>query len=1095
MHAPRHLKLQVWLYILFVSSFLAGVLGLAGHMLPQLPIPESMMVTMEGAVALILASIIMMSLMMGRELPRLVTGALLMAIGAYSIFHNVLAGPDDAGLSLLTGRERLQYPPALSILLLGLVAVLGIERRSGRKLGSVVGVVGAVIGMHVLAVYLGTSDALAGNQLVLGFSRVAGLFSLGFGLSLIILCRVPAAAALTFDASAAAIGALSVAGTFLLLVLASWGIHQERHRGAAAVLHHHVAMLKHELKSSTALVERLADRWTALALSVPDPLRRTELNRYFSDIPALASLRVLHQDGSVLLQESRSVEEANWLKAQIESADVTGWVESARQDGRQSGWRIPDRSRPLAAVLLTAPQGESAGLFFATFDIASLLGPMLHLGGHEFHVAVDSGTRQTSYAPTRGRGHDPEIHEHAVVDIGGGGSIGVVATAGPASLLSMRGALVPVLLLAGLLVSYLLTIARALAVIQKQNSRELNVEEQRFRSLFYQTPDAVFEFARDGRYLSINARAREITGISDRDLGVITYADFLTPSVISAADYQRFDRAFQKTVQGIAQTFSVEFLNIEGFKRDYETSFVPVLVDGRVIGVYGVVKDVTERFLAQENQRLLTKSLESSDNAVLVFDVRQPSMPAVFANAAFSEMTGYSREEVLNGSFSTIEATLDEVEEAELLKQAIDRGEPKSLTVKSYRRDGTPFWNQLSLAPVKDESGAVTHYTAIMRDVSDKKEQENRLAYQATHDVLTGLPNRSLFEDRLEHDIALAQRGNENLAVLFIDLDAFKPINDTLGHRVGDEVLVSVTRRVQAAIRPTDTLARLGGDEFVLLLPDLPTADTAATIADRILAEVAEPHRIGVHELYITASIGISILSGELAYPAKLLQQADMAMYKAKQQGRDAFVIYSEDLDEQHAKRVTLRTELQEAIKNDQLFLHYQPQVDRNGGLRGLEALVRWRHPEKGMISPADFIPIAEETGQIVHLGRWVMRQACRDAKSLREAGLLQGRMGVNVSPLQFHRPGFLASVHEILAETGLPGSCLELELTEGILMQNSLAAIEILRRLAVAGISASIDDFGTGYSSFSYLKDLPGPAGAFEREPTVLNPVTTSKP
>lgn len=1074
MHSPSHLKLQIWLYVLFASSLMAGSLGLIGHTVPQLPIPESMMVTMEGAVALVLGGVIMLSLMMGWLAARLVTGGLLIMIGGYSVLHNLLAGPDDTGLSLLTGRVRLQQLPALSTLLLGTVALLGIERSIGRRTAMLVGVVGIALGLYVLVGYLGRQETMAGNQLVAGFSRVAGLFSLAFGLSLVILSRLPVTAVSSLDAGAAAIGGMSVAATFLLVILASWGIHQERHWAAASLLQHHAIMLRHQLVSSAELVGRLADRWTALALSIPDPLRQTELNRYFSDIPALASLLVLRRDGSVLMQESRTLPEARWLSSQVESAGFTQWVESVRQRGRQSEWRIPDSRRPLVAVLLTVPDGASSGLFLTAFDIALLMGPTGHPGGNDFMVSVGEGRPQVLAAPTRSHGHDHEIYEQVTVSIGDKGVVTLAATAGPISLLSMRGVLIPVLLLAGLLVSYLLTIARALAVIQKQNSRELSVEEQRFRSLYYQTPDAVFEFSRDGRYLSLNAKAREITGLSEEDMGVITYPDFLISAVMKPADYRKFDQAFQKTVQGGAQTFSVEFLNMQGNIRDYECSFMPVVVDSTVIGIYAVVKDVTDRFMAQENQRLLTKSLESSDSAVLVVDVRQPSMPAVFVNAAFAEMTGYSREEALQGTFSTLEAAIEETEEVELLKQAIDRGEAKTLTVKSFRRDGSPFWNQLSLAPVKDDGGAVTHYTAIMRDVSDRKEQENLLAYQATHDVLTGLPNRSLFEDRLEHDIALARRGNDKLAVLFIDLDAFKPINDTLGHRIGDEVLVSVARRVQAILGPTDTLARLGGDEFVLLLPDLPSVDTAARIADRILAEIAEPYNIGGHELYITASIGISVLSGELAHPAQLLQQADMAMYKAKQQGRDVCVVYSEDLDEKHAKRVTLRNELQEAIKHDQLFLHYQPQVDKDGCLRGLEALVRWRHPDKGMVSPADFIPIAEETGQIVHLGRWVIRQACQDAKSLQEAGLLQGRMGVNVSPLQFHRPGFLAGVHDILAETGLPGSCLELELTEGILMQNSASAIDLLRQLAASGISASIDDFGTGYSSFSYLKDLP---------------------
>ncbi|MAL94259.1 MAG: GGDEF domain-containing protein [Haliea sp.] len=550
--------------------------------------------------------------------------------------------------------------------------------------------------------------------------------------------------------------------------------------------------------------------------------------------------------------------------------------------------------------------------------------------------------------------------------------------------------------------------------------------------------------------------------------------------------------AINKTIRGSAQGCEIEFKNVTGQLRQYECTLVPIVTNNEVQGLYAVVKDVTERNIGYESQRLLKESLESSDDAVLVVDVRKSNLPVVFVNTAFSKLIGERSNEVLHASFNNLVGLLEDEDEAQTIKSALADARATSLTIRSHRKDGSIFWNQVSLSPVRDESGVVTHFTAIMKDISDKREQELTLAYQATHDALTGLGNRALLEDRLEHDIAIAQRNASHLAVLFIDLDEFKPINDTLGHRIGDEVLVSVARKLEAVIRPTDTLARFGGDEFVLLLPNIQSRHEAQEVADRILEAIGQPHHVGSHELYVTASIGISMLGEDLDFANKLIQQADMAMYKAKQQGRDTYEVFSNDLDTVLSKRVTLRNELQEAIRDGQLYLNYQPQVDQNGRVCGLEALVRWNHPQKGLVPPNEFIPVAEETGQIIHLGRWVANKACKDAAVLLELGLLRGRVAVNLSPLQFHRPGFLGSLKVLMEQTGLPGHHLELEITEGILMRNTEAAIEILEDLRALEIATSIDDFGTGFSSFSYLKDLPVEAVKIDR--SFVDNVTTSQ-
>jgi diguanylate cyclase (GGDEF)-like protein/PAS domain S-box-containing protein len=876
------------------------------------------------------------------------------------------------------------------------------------------------------------------------------------------------------DYPAALYGALGVVGTFALLIVAGWGIHQERSRAAHATVHYHATMLEQHLNEAAALLGRLADRWTALDLVIPEALQQSELTRYFNDVSALKSLLVVKEDRQVLLHQSRSEEVQHWLRNQTREQAVLRWINESLEPGRDSSWIIPDSAQPNMAILLTLPQGPEGGMFFSSFDIEEMLKPMFELADSEFEVEVMPVYDEFSLMNVGAHERESEVFKQTKITIPAGPTITVTASAGPVSIFQLPGIISPCILFFGLYVSYLLAMSRNVTTIQRQKSRELNVEEQRFRSLFFQSPDAVFEMTTDGRYLSLNAKAKAFSGISDDALGTLHYRDALSPEVISRQDLETFAAAFQKTIGGEAQTCGMRFLTVDGDWRDYECSLMPLLVDTAVVGVYVVVKDVTERFEAYEHQRLLTKSLESSDSGVLVLDIRNTAMPAVFVNSAFFRLTGYSREQVLSSSLATIMSWVEKSGEAVLIRETIAKGEARSFTVKSYRKDGTPFWNQLSLAPVRDDAEVVTHYTATIKDVSEKRQQEKQLAHQATHDVLTGLANRALLEDRLEHDVALAARSGEQLAVLFIDLDAFKPINDTLGHRIGDEVLISVARRIQSIIRPTDTLARFGGDEFVLLLPNLEDPREAEAVADRILCEIGQPHRIEGHELYVTASVGISFLTEDLDVPAKMLQQADMAMYKAKQQGRDTSVAYSHDLDKKLSKRVTMRNELQEAINTGQLFLQYQPQVDRHGRLYGLEALVRWNHPTRGLISPAEFIPIAEDTAQIIHLGHWVMTQACQDAQQLLQRGMLHGRMAVNLSPLQFHRVGFLKFLDDVLESTGLPPTHLELEVTEGVLMRNSESAIETLRGVKDRGVSTSIDDFGMGYSSFSYLKDLP---------------------
>ena len=471
---------------------------------------------------------------------------------------------------------------------------------------------------------------------------------------------------------------------------------------------------------------------------------------------------------------------------------------------------------------------------------------------------------------------------------------------------------------------------------------------------------------------------------------------------------------------------------------------------------------------------LLQRSLEASSNGIIISQATWPELPILYANPAFAQMTGYPFEEVAGHSCRFLQGIDTQPGQVESLRQALNHGRNISLTIRNYHKGGRAFWNNLFISPVRDSSGRVTHVIGILNDISERSHQGSPLIFHATHDALTGLGNRALFEDHLHHDMELARRHKQQIAVLFIDMDEFKPINDTLGHSTGDKILVDVAQRLRAQIRPSDTLCRFGGDEFILLLPDITTPLQAEETALNLLDSLALPYQAGSHELYLSASIGIAVSNDRLDDPTILIQQADMAMYKAKSQGRNTCQRFTDDLNTKLMRRVTLRNDLHNAISEDQLDLYYQPLIQHNGTLKGFEALLRWQHPSKGMISPASFIPLAEQTGQIIALGQWVMEQVAHDLSKLIPYLGDNGRISINLSPTQFHRPDFLSNIAHTLETTGLPAERLEFELTESVLLKDTEGAIKCLKALRDMGVHIAIDDFGTGFSSLNYLRHLP---------------------
>jgi len=487
------------------------------------------------------------------------------------------------------------------------------------------------------------------------------------------------------------------------------------------------------------------------------------------------------------------------------------------------------------------------------------------------------------------------------------------------------------------------------------------------------------------------------------------------------------------------------------------------------------LRDIRERKESEKQLRLLKRSLEASYNGVIITDAQEFDHPIIYVNPAFERITGYSREEALGRNCRFLQAGDTEQPPIEIIRDNLARASEVHVVLRNYRKDGSPFWNDLYISPVLDEFGQVTHFVGVQNDITEEKRFQAELSFNASHDVLTGLPNRSLLEDRLYQSCQVARRYQHNLAVMFIDLDGFKPINDSIGHHFGDLILVEVGKRMGEQIRPGDTVARMGGDEFIVLLTDLKHEEDVLQVAERILGEISRPFLVDGIELHITASIGIALSDGQLEQPMQLIQQADLAMYKAKQEGRNNYQWFTNDLNQRVGERVRLRNDLQKAIEKQLFTLHYQPQIDgRSGRVIGIEALLRWNHPEQGFIPPSLFIPVAEDTGQIIPLSNWVLDTACRHMHQLCEQGMSGPTMAVNVSSIHFQRSNFVESVQQVLHKHQLDAEMLELEITEGVLLYHAEQAIETLHQLKTLGVQIAIDDFGTGFSSLNYLKRLP---------------------
>ena len=486
-----------------------------------------------------------------------------------------------------------------------------------------------------------------------------------------------------------------------------------------------------------------------------------------------------------------------------------------------------------------------------------------------------------------------------------------------------------------------------------------------------------------------------------------------------------------------------------------------------------VARDVTERKKAHEMVATLLAEKEALLENALVGIVHTRGRKIIACNHRFEEIFDYGPGQLIGESSRTLYETdaafVSMGEEA--YRALCSPGQQFTATLMMRRRNGDTFWCELSGRALGGDS-RVDDCIWVFTDVSERRRAEERAKFLFYHDVLTQLPNQQLFQDRLQQAIAFSTRSGTKVALLLVDLDRFKAINDVLGHDVGDQLLVEVAKRLEKSVRSTDTVSRQGGDEFLLLLTNVSEPDAIATFTRELMVRLNEPFQIAEQELNTSVSIGVAIYPEDGADYGTLLKKADMAMYRAKESGRNTYRFFNDEMNDEAVAQVTLFSGLRRALDTGQFVLHYQPQIEiASGRLFGAEALIRWNHPGLGLVYPGRFIPVAEETGLIVEIGDWVLQEACREAAKWEAAGMREMVVAVNLSALQFKRGDVEKSVARTLEMTGLDPALLELELTESILIQDTENVLAAVKRLKLMGIKLSIDDFGTGYSSLSYLK------------------------
>lgn len=593
----------------------------------------------------------------------------------------------------------------------------------------------------------------------------------------------------------------------------------------------------------------------------------------------------------------------------------------------------------------------------------------------------------------------------------------------------------------------------------------LRESESKFRNFVEQSLVGLY-VVQDGKIAYANNKSAQFLGYENAEqLTGISVAQLTHPDDIPILQENHRKRLMGEisniryTYRAIRRDGGIIWADVHGSVCEYE---------GRP-AIMGVALDVSQQVAFEHQSRLANRVFESASEGIVITDAEH-RIEAV--NPAFTRITGYSAEEAV-GKLSRMMTGHGAAMNHDMLTQLASVGHWQG-EMRDRRKNGEWYPAWLSISTVRDTEKRVTNYVGVFTDNTSRKETETRLQYLAIHDSLTGMLNRSGMMVRFGEEIERARAAKRQLALLFIDLDRFKTVNDTLGHQAGDRLLVAAAGRLRRQLKDADVAARLGGDEFTILMEDPPSSGTITNLAERLIKSIAQPFIINGQEMFVTASIGIACYPADGDDAATLLKNADVAMYRAKERGKNTFQFFTSDMNAQSFQRLLLENNLRRALERGEFVLYYQPQFATDSGeIAGVEALIRWCHPELGLVLPGTFITMAEQNGLIVPIGAWVLQEACRQGRAWLDAGYNFGRIAVNLSARQFSED-LLDIIRESLASSGLPASMLELEITESTIMHNPAESVTLLDRIRDMGVALSIDDFGTGYSSLTSLKQYP---------------------
>ena len=595
--------------------------------------------------------------------------------------------------------------------------------------------------------------------------------------------------------------------------------------------------------------------------------------------------------------------------------------------------------------------------------------------------------------------------------------------------------------------------------------QDLTESEARFRVLMENAPEAIFVLDSEQlTLLQVNDKLSELCGISRAQLLKTGLSSILTQQ-------PTLQQAIEECVAGKTPCVELNFTNHQQKKLVVEVRLVKLPASQKSL-IRGSITDITARKQEEVQLRKLSSALQQTGDAISITD---KDGFIEYVNPAFEQITGYVAAVAIGKRPSLLRSQRHDKAFYQNLWRTISAGQIYADIIINRKFNGSLYYEEKTISPLKDAEGNITHYISSGRDITERMELQQRMQYLAHHDILTDLPNRALFFDRLEQALSHAVRNNSMLAVMFLDLDRFKNINDTLGHDVGDRVLKKAAKRLSKQLRASDSIARLGGDEFAILLENIESIENAKGVAQGLVSCFSKAFTINKRELFVTTSLGISIFPSDGDNANQLLKNADIAMYQAKKLGKDTYQCYYKEMNELADKHFTLESELHHALEKDEFRLHYQPKIDlHTQQIIGSEILLRWQHPTLGLIPPDEFIPLLEETGMIVAVGEWTLATACQHLKQWLAEGLQPGSIAINLSARQFTSSGLEKRLIEIIDLYQIPHQLIEIEITESLLIKNQATAERILNHFRQQGITLALDDFGTGYSSLSYLKRFP---------------------